>query len=110
MQNGDIYSLGNFSFVVAAMGSDRKIGGFWAFFVSFFFFPTIGIFVVLASTKNSTIEFQKKMLDALGRNNDSKHDSETRPISSKEFFEDKYKAGLIPEKYYQNIPRQMGEQ
>lgn len=91
------------SFVVAAMGSDRKIGGFGAFLVSLFFSPIIGILVVLASTKNSTIEFQKKMLEALSKNNDSNRNSDFKPISNEEVFESKYKEGSIPEKKYQNV-------
>lgn len=92
------------SFVVAAMGSDRKIGGLGAFLVSLFFSPLIGILVVLASTKNSTIEFQKKMLEAQRQ----KQDSGIRPMSDLQILEDKYKAGLITREEYQNILKNLG--
>ena len=52
-----------FSFVAAAIGSDRKIGFWGTLFLSLLLSPLIGIIIALASTKKSTIEFQKKMLD-----------------------------------------------
>jgi phosphate/sulfate permease len=50
------------SIVVGAIGSDRTIGFFGAFILSLLLSPIIGGIVALASTKKSTIEFQKRML------------------------------------------------
>jgi phosphate/sulfate permease len=53
-----------FSFVAGAIGSDRTIGFWGAFLLSLILSPVIGGIVALASTKKSTIEFQKRMLAA----------------------------------------------
>jgi len=51
-----------FCAVAGFVGSDRECGFGKAFFVSFFFSPIIGLIYAFASTKNSTIEFQNRMM------------------------------------------------
>lgn len=86
--------------IVTAMGGSRRIGSFGAFIVSLFLSPLIGILVVLASSKNSTLEFQKKMLEAQQQ---KQEESNFRPMSDLQILEDKYKAGLITKEEYQKI-------
>lgn len=51
-----------FSIVAGAVGSSRKIG-FWAtFLLSLILSPLIGFIAAFASKQNSTIEFEKKMM------------------------------------------------
>lgn len=51
-----------FSIVAGAIGTDRKCGFATPFFLSLILSPLVGIIIALASTKNSTIEFQKNFL------------------------------------------------
>lgn len=92
--------------IVTAMGGSRQIGGFGAFVVSLLLSPLIGILVVLASSKNSTLEFQKKMLEAQKQ---KQEESSFKPMSDLQILEDKYRAGLITKTEYQNILKRMGQ-
>lgn len=49
--------------VVAAIGSDRKFGGWAALFVSLFLSPIVGLIAVLASPSKQSVAYQKKMLE-----------------------------------------------
>lgn len=51
------------SIVVGSVGSSRRIGFFVAFLVSLFLSPLIGFIVVALSKSNSTIAYEKQMLD-----------------------------------------------
>ncbi|WP_448607185.1 SHOCT domain-containing protein [Paenimyroides ceti] len=51
------------SFVVAAIGSDRRIGFFSALLWSILLSPVIGFFITLFSPSNESEERQKEMLE-----------------------------------------------
>lgn len=51
------------SIVAGVIGSDRTCGFFGAFLGSLFLSPIIGFIIVLASSKSSTVEFQKMVLE-----------------------------------------------
>ncbi len=89
--------------VLTVMGHYRKIGSAFAFGASFFFSPLIGAVVVLSSTKKSTLEFQKKLLEA------QQHRSESNTASDLEILEKNYKAGILTEEEYKNILKRMGK-
>ena len=46
-----------FSFLVAQLGKDRKIGFGWSLGISLLLSPLIGLIVTLCSKKNSKIDF-----------------------------------------------------
>jgi predicted lipid-binding transport protein (Tim44 family) len=52
------------SILAGVLGNERKIGATAAFFISLILSPLIGFIVVIASTKNETIEYQEKILNA----------------------------------------------
>jgi hypothetical protein len=58
------------SVLVANMGSKRKLGGLGAFFLSFFFSPSLGMLFVIASERLTTgeIERRKEESESLKRN------------------------------------------
>jgi len=51
------------SIVLGVMGSDRTCGFAGGFFGSLILSPLVGFLIVILSTKKSTLEFQKKMLE-----------------------------------------------
>ena len=52
-----------FSFVIGAIGSERKIGFLGAFFIALIFSPLIGLIVALISTSKAVISYRSKMLE-----------------------------------------------
>lgn len=52
------------SIILGVMGSDRTCGFAGAFFGSLFLSPLVGAIILFSSTKKSTLEFQKKMLES----------------------------------------------
>jgi hypothetical protein len=53
------------SFVIGSAGSDRYCGFSGGFLASLIFSPPVGMFVVLASTKNDEAEYRQKVIDLL---------------------------------------------
>lgn len=55
---------GIFSFIVAAIGSNRRIGGVPAMLLSIILSPLIGLIIVLLSETNESYNHKKKLLEA----------------------------------------------
>lgn len=89
------------SLIVAILGSSRKIGFGGALFVSVFLSPLIGFIVVLCSQRNSTIEFQKRLLAASEVKEEKKIQSSAHDEIDK-ILELKSK-GIITESEYQRM-------
>ena len=91
--------------VIAALGNERVIGGPGAFIVSLLFSPLIGLIIVLSSTKNSTIEFQKKLLESQGQRLTSDNEGYKSEIS---FLSQQFKEGKITEDEYLKLLKKLG--
>jgi uncharacterized membrane protein len=83
------------TFVVAFLGSERKIGGFTAFFLSLVLSPLIGILIVLTSTKLSEEQFQKELLQA-----QTKEVPEVETASEIEKYHDLLQKGIISQEEF----------
>lgn len=68
------------SFIVGGFGSERTCGFFGAFLGSLVLSPIIGIFIVLMSSKTSTIEFQKLMVEDKKRQLEKDTEKEPTPV------------------------------
>lgn len=57
--------------IVGVIGSERTIG-FWATFIlALILSPLIGLIIALCSQSKATVEFQRRTIEALNRNNQS---------------------------------------
>lgn len=53
------------SFVVAFLGTDRKIGGGYAFLSALLLSPVVGFIIIAFSPSKSTLEYQQKHIERL---------------------------------------------
>ena len=90
------------TFVVAALGSQRKIGGLASFFISLIFSPLVGILVVLSSTKLSDVAFQKELLVLSGKKEEPQKDELANSAQEIEHLYQLWKKDILTEAEYLN--------
>jgi len=93
------------SFIVAGIGSDREIGGFPAFLISIFLSPLLGAIIVLASSKKSTVQFQRKLLEEQKKQTALANSAK----SDLQILDEKFQSGLITQEEYVNILKKMAQ-
>ena len=49
----------------AVVGSSRKVGAGWAFLISLFFTPLIGMYIAATSERKTTVEFRKRLTEEM---------------------------------------------
>lgn len=88
------------SIIVGVIGTDRKIGGAGAFFLSLFLSPLIGGIITLTSATTEDEAYKKNLLKA------TKDLSEFKPAPQEQTHEieqlyNLYKKGILTEEEYQ---------
>lgn len=75
------------SFIVAFIGSGRKIGFGFSLLLSLLFSPLIGLIIVAISKSKSSIEFENKMLDLQKLQTEAAHRLSPPPATLSEKLE-----------------------
>jgi flagellar biosynthesis/type III secretory pathway chaperone len=94
--------------IVGAIGSERKVGFWGAFFLSFFFSPLIGLIITAFSQSKSDLKYKNDLLNIQSKQQDSldklsKHSDSSKLVSELSKFKELLDKGIIDNQEFERL-------